>query len=179
MAIFPAMERLSVRDETACDFSHCYNKKMEGSTRCQLHGGNLILERTNKANIRAYRLHKWKERLNEFCDSDTIKSLREEIGIARITLESILNQCADDFDLLIAAPKISMMLKNIESLVSQCNKLEDKLGYTLDKSAAINLAEQIVQIISEHIPEERADLIASQIALAIVGVSQQAQLSDS
>jgi hypothetical protein len=146
---------------------HCVYYAVPGTLRCPIHGGRLDEMHQVKQNLRSYKLAQWRADLDRFQESDGLKSLREEIAISRMTLESILSQCEDKFDLMLAAPKIAMMLEKIQGLVVNCNKLEDRLGLVLDKSAILNLAEEIVQIVGAHVPEETQALIADRIIEAV------------
>jgi hypothetical protein len=118
-----------------------------------------------KQKVRNYRLNKFQSRLNEFADNDQIKSLREEVGIARMLLEEIINMCSDSTELIMASNRISDLVTRIEKLVTACNKLEQSAGLLLDKTTLLGLADVIVEIIGKHIVDE--DIINS-IALEIV-----------
>jgi hypothetical protein len=149
------------------DRSHCLYQAIPGTERCEMHGGNSTLQvQTNKA-IRAYKIAQWQSQIDHFHESDGLKSLREEIAIARITLQAILQKCDNNYDLMLMSAKIAVMLGQIKDLVVACNKLEDRLGLVLDKSAIINLASEIVDIVGTHVPEETLAFIADKIADAV------------
>lgn len=144
----------------------CVYYAMKGINKCPMHGGLEFDQQRAKTN-RSYKLAVWNSEMKRIGESDSLKSLRDEIVIARMTLQGILAQCQDNFDLMMNANKIAMMLEKINALVVNCNKLEDRLGLVLDKSAILNLAEQIVQIVGEHVPEHIQAEIADQIAAAV------------
>ena len=146
----------------------CKYKSIEGTERCEMHGGNFYQQRNAKNGFRAYQLAQWDARLDHFHNADTIKSLREEVAISRMTMEGILLNCATNLDLVLYSSKISLMLNNIKDLVVSCNKLEDRLGLVLDKAAIINLAENIIQIIGDHVPEDKLSLVADKITEAVM-----------
>lgn len=145
----------------------CPYRAMPGTTRCQRHNGPIQEIQYQKAENRSYNLARWRADLERFGDSPTLKSLREEIAISRITLEAIVNKCQDQFDLAMHSPKISLMLSQTEKLVVSCNRLESRLGLVLDKSAVINLAEEIVQIVAGHVDEDTLSLVAFKIQKAV------------
>ncbi len=145
----------------------CPYRAVAGTGRCEKHGGYLKEEYSIKAEERSYNLAKWRTTLDRFGDSPTLKSLREEIAIARMSLEAIVNKCEDQFDLAMNAPKICLMLSQIEKLVVSCNRLEDRLGLVLDRSAVINLAENIVQVISGHVDPDVLEQVALKIQEAV------------
>jgi hypothetical protein len=165
------LEKVPDDDPERCtsyfDMGQCQFRSVPGTTKCSMHGGQFEIQRIEKKNIRAYRLARWQSQFDRFSNDPKIKTLREEIALARLTLEAIINKCNDEHDLLVYSGKIQLMLGQIGKLVVDCNRLENHLGLVLDKSAIINLAEKIVAIISAHIPEDQLNLIAEQIAEAI------------
>lgn len=130
-----------------------YYEAIEGTTCCPLHGGNSQLESLRKQAANQYRLQVWQQRVNEFTESDHVKSLRGEIGILKMVLEQILNSCATANELLLYSPKISQLVTNIEKVVVSCDRLEKSMGMTMDKSTAMKLAADIVDLISSKITD--------------------------
>jgi len=108
----------------------------------------------NKRSIANYRLTKWQARMEEKGNSTSAKSLRDEIGILRMALESLLNSCHDDSDLVLQSSKISDLVLKVEKLVTSCHRLDKSTGALLDKSALISLATTIIAIIAEHVDDE-------------------------
>lgn len=133
----------------------CPYKAIPGYPNCPRHGiSHVKADEKNKAN--QYRIQVWQQRMNEFAESGDVKSLRDEIGILRLLMEETLNKCSDTTTLLIYQSKISDLAMKIEKLVSSCHRLEAKMGMLLDKSAALRLAGQIVEIISSEISDADA-----------------------
>jgi hypothetical protein len=131
----------------------CPYKHVNGSKYCPRHGGNKAIEAQQKEAARNYRLTRWKQRINELADSDGIKSLREEVGILRMLLEEMLNQCNDSVDLLLYSHKISDLVLKIERLVVSCDKLENRMGLLLGKGSILHLAQQYVEVITENVSD--------------------------
>lgn len=128
----------------------------------------------NQAN-RLYNLTKYKERVDQVADHHEVKSLREEIGITRILLERIWNTCEDDTDLQINAGRISDLVTKIEKLVTSCQRLEERRGMLLDKSAVLQFANLVVKVLGDHISDSAllgiiADKIVAELDL-IQGIS--------
>lgn len=127
--------------------------KTNNTDRCVMHGANKTsLSQVNEVK-RNYRLQRWQTRVSELADSDTIKSLREEIGILRMVMEEILNKCDDSIDLLMASQRISDVAMKIEKLVVSCDKLEGRMGQLISKRAIVQLATEYVQVINNHITD--------------------------
>lgn len=131
------------------DTDQCMNEAMLGSKFCPVHGGNQAALLTNKEDLFQYRLIKFKERVQDFATHPSIKNLREEIGVTRLMLESLINQCDDANSLLMHSSKISSLIRDISSLVNSSHKLESSMGVLLDKMSAVQLSQEIVTIISD------------------------------
>ena len=134
----------------------CHNLAVElrdgagWSEKCLVHGGNASLIAQDKAGLKNYRLTKYQQRLGELRSNAFIKDLRDELAILRMILEEKLNSVANPTDLILQSGNISDMVMKIERLVTSCQKLEDRLGVTIDKAKVIAIAEQIIAIISLH-----------------------------
>lgn len=121
--------------------------------------------------LNQYRLQIWQQRMEEFSESPDVKSLRCEIGILRILLENKMTQCQTPQQLLLHSQSIADMLVKMEKLVSSCDRLESRMGMMLDKSAALTLAGQIVEIITSHIDNpEVVDKISNEIITALAKI---------
>lgn len=119
-----------------------------------------------------YDLAMWQSRVEEFSDHDEVKTLRSEIGVLRLLLENTLIKCKNQTDLLLYSAKISELVGKIEKLVMSCNRLEASTGMLLDKSAALHLASQMVEIIGNYVDDAEAiDGIASEIAQVILNMN--------
>lgn len=122
-----------------------------------------------RAEIRNYRLTKWQARVEEFADSDKVKSLREEIGLIRMIIEEVVNRCKDNTELILMSGKISDMVMKAEKLVVSCHKLEASTGLLLDKTAILQLASLLIEIINQYIKDETVmQSISDQIVQTII-----------
>jgi len=177
MAIENKFERCEPDDPNRCQASlkvggQCPYKAMPGGNYCYMHGGNKRVQAEETLRRKQYRLQLWQERLDEFSESEDVKSLREEIGILRIVMEETLNKCKTSHELVLNSSKISDLASRIERLVVSCNKLESHMGMLLDKSAALALASRIVEIISIHVTDgEIIDSISSGIIDALAEIA--------
>lgn len=141
-----------------------YYKVIPGARACPRHGGNTQLESLRKKAANQYRLQLWQQRVNEFTESDYAKSLRSEIGILKMTLEQFIVQAETPQQLLIFAPKIADLVTRIEKVVMSCDRLERNMGQSMDRSTAMKLAADIVDLISRHVNDaETIDAISSGI----------------
>lgn len=129
-----------------CMIVHC-----EGSEYCSRHGGIRGIERAVKAENRMYKLGKWRAAVSRFQDHDQLKSLREEIGIMRMMIDEKLSLCQDAQDLLMASGPLGDMIAKVNKLVLDCNKIETHLAGVLDKTQALQLGQEMVEIIGRHL----------------------------
>ena len=142
-------------DPNRCQFmigsaGQCLNQAVPGGKYCPIHGGGMVEKSRQKKEIKNYYLAKDKYRqiVEAKADSPKLKSLREEIGILRMILETLLNKIEDDVDLIINAPKISDLVMKVEKVVLSANKLEASLGNLLDKQFVINFSNRLIQLIN-------------------------------
>lgn len=151
----------------------CIFEAVESQKYCPKHGGTKAAERDEKHRVHDYRIRIWQTRLDEFAESNNVKNLRGEIAVCRHLLESILNQCKDSNDLLIYSGRISDLSVKINTLVTTCQKFEANAGLMLDKSAALILASQIVEVISQEIKDpESIDRISNGIITIIAQIGK-------
>lgn len=139
----------------------CTNKAVHGSKFCAAHGGNKAVEATAKDSLRGYQLTKWRAKLLQFNDDPKIKSLRDDIGILRMLIETLLNKCDNENDLVLNSGRIADLITRVEKVVSSCQRLEDRMGDHLDKAAALRLGQEIAQIITEQVNEVKTEILES------------------
>jgi hypothetical protein len=151
----------------------------EGIDRCKMHAGGPTLNKQERENIRNYRIAQWQARVEDFATNPQVKSLREEIGILRLTLESVVIKCATPADLIMYASKISDLVMKIEKLVSTCHRLESSLGVMIDKMAAMQLANEMVAIIGDYVKDPTVvSKIADEIGLRIEATGRKLEVAD-
>lgn len=166
-------EKVEADDPNRCQSvlphkGQCWNKAVEGSNYCPAHGGNRAAEIREKESLRTYRLKKFQARASEFEDDDKIKSLRAEIAILRILIEERMNLCTSEMDLMMHSSQLSDLVMKVEKLVSSCNRLEGQLGTMLDKTQALQLGTEIVEIVARHVEnEETLQAVADEILESI------------
>lgn len=152
----------------------CQFRAVDNTKYCPMHGGTAARAFLNRQDNRKYKLAKWQERVNAFADDDQLKSLNDEIGILRMTLENVLVSCHEATDMLLYAPKIADLVQKIERLVVTCHKLEASTGVLLTKKAAFALASQIVDIVGKYVTDPDAvSGIADEIGSAIANVKSE------
>jgi len=143
----------------------CPWQAIEDTPYCKMHQGGTKAAAAPDRVLRNYRLAKWQVRVNEFADNPQVKSLREEIGILRMILEEVLCRCEDANDLLIYSNKISDYVQKIEKIISSCHRLEQSSGFLLDKTAILQIANTIIEIVSTRVDDP---ILLNQISEEII-----------
>ena len=141
----------------------CINISTEGSNFCLVHGGNKAVEAAEAKKLRNYRIQRYNIRLGELRSSNHIKDLRDEVAILRILLEEKMNLITNSNQLALQTGAISDLVVKIEKVVTSCQRLEEKTGIMLDKNRVVQMAEQIIAIITKHIEDtEVLELLADE-----------------
>lgn len=131
----------------------CHYKAMEGSKHCIRHGGAKDQKRLEKERVSNYNLNKYQARLEEKRSHANIKSLRDEIGITRMLLETFINKCNDDHELLMYHSQINQLTQTLEKLIKSCQHLEERNSYLLDKDQLYIIIDSITQTISKYVTD--------------------------
>jgi hypothetical protein len=138
------------RCKGAIPSGQCLNRAAEGSEYCLAHNG---VDRAPARNLRQYLLDKAHDqaRLAQFAEHEEIKSLRDEIALARMLVERRWNMVQTDTDLLAACGTLNTLLLTIERLVKSCHQIEQSLGALLARQSVIKLGQQVCQIIIDRL----------------------------
>ena len=143
----------------------CPNIAVPGSKYCRVHAGAACSPAKQAAHN--YQLTVFQARMERMADSDIIKSLRDEIGLLRMILETQLNRCKDDTDLLLSSQTIGDLIMKIERLVISSSKLDRELGRVVDRQAILSFATQVISIIADNVDADLTAKIATAILAAI------------
>lgn len=155
----------------------CWNEAEPGSEHCAACGGH---DRTRQQDYTQYLLTKpeYRKRLAQLTDHDDVKSLRDEIAIARMLIEERLNGIKSDHDLLAACGPLNQLLLTVERLVKSAHVLEQNLGLLMSKETAMRLAARLGDIVVEVLKEEalpRHEEVADEIFARFASCIQAAQ----
>jgi hypothetical protein len=121
---------------------------------CPIHSSaNKAKKAEAEARLDQYRVAQYRARIADLATNPKVKSLRDEIAILRMTLEAILQKSTDAQSLFMNSSRIGDIAVRIEKLVASCHNLEVKSGMLLDKTAVVNLAEQLVQAITAFVDD--------------------------
>ena len=147
---------LMEKEKNICSFLGCNRETEEGSDYCLKHGGAFVRKRKKIEGLRNYRLNRYKQRANELVESEKLKDLRDEVAILRILLEERFNACEDTATLILHSGTISDLILKINQLVTSCHKLDLQLGDMLDREVVMEMADKIIELISEEVNDSEA-----------------------
>ena len=150
----------------------CWSVAEPGCDRCRVHGGR---DKEAVEDKRLYLLTKAQHRMRlaQLSEHEQIKSLRDEIALARMLIEERFNKVKNDSDLISAFGPINTALLTVERLVKSAHSIEQNLGALLSKPTVLALGQSISQVIVEELEgvddyEAIVDRINHRIVEAIV-----------
>ena len=149
----------------------CQNRAEDGSDYCRACGGE---NRAPARRLRQYFLAKAQDRtrLAQFAEHEEVKSLRDEIALARVLIERRFNLIQNDADLLAACGPLNQLLLTVERLVKSAHAIEKSLGTLLARTSVLRVGQQICQIIVDRLEgvpnyEQIVDAIITDIVATI------------
>lgn len=150
----------------------CWFKAIPNSKFCIRCGGASQAAKNENTLLRNYRLQQYAARVGELASNSEIKSLREEIGIVRMTLESLLNSCKTQNEVLIYIDKINSLVDNIKKLIESSQKLEEKNNNLLDRKVVIVIGDSIVSLLAQYITDpDQLNEIGGKICESIINAA--------
>lgn len=132
---------------------------------CRMHG-SAAGKAVKKEARRLYNLQKFKS-IEAYLDPDVGTNLDEELAVQRMMLQTILNKCETEVDLVMSAPAISQMTREIRETMKDNKKLKSQMGELLDRAAIHKLADRLVAVMSKHAPADKMDELSVDVAAAI------------
>lgn len=128
----------------------------DGATYCHLHGANRQLEAQDKEEVRNLLLHRYKAEIKRLGSSEHVMSLRDEIGVLRMMLERILNNCRGDADLMLFSPQLSELVMKVGKIVTDCHKIEERTGQLLSREELGAFALTVIQLVNDNVTDPEA-----------------------
>ena len=148
------IERVNVEDDPrrcqgATRSGQCWNVASEGSNLCPMCSGRDMVEE----NRRGYILTnpRLQERLTQLSAPEEIKSLQQEVAMAKMLIEERYNLVKTDQDAISAHGAINSMLLTVEKLISRSHILEQNLGQLFHKSTVIQMIQDFIKIVDDEI----------------------------
>jgi len=162
-------------DPTRCQgvgpIGQCLYKAVPGGTHCMRCGGNKQLDKIEKENTDMYRVDMFRARIARMKNNGEVKSLSNEVAILRMLMEEKLRVCTSETDLIMASASIGDLVLKIDRVVVSCHKLEKNLGQHLDKSALLQFAGEVVELIGNVVTDKDQIKAVADGILKIIGNS--------
>jgi hypothetical protein len=154
-----------------CEFTYsqgqCSEEALEGERYCRLH----IHIDPDKHQKRLYNLlkYKYRTRYEQIGDHEALRSLRDEVAIAKMMLEETLNNIQNDSEFAASRGELAQQLATVEKLVASMIKMETSLGSLLAKPTLLKIAGEMVQILLEKLRDiPNHELLIDEISVAIL-----------
>lgn len=129
------------------------SQKWDGPQYCMRHGANKLLEASDKQAVRMYQSAKWQAQIDHMADHPRIKSLAEEVGIIRMTLQAKLNAMTDEKDLLMNASGIVSLTNSVQALIKTWQHVEERSGQVLDRAKMTAFSAYLMEILTRYIDD--------------------------
>jgi hypothetical protein len=138
------------RCKGATPAGQCMNEAEDGCENCLIHNGQVSAISPTK---RIYLLTRAaaRNRLAELAEHDEVKSLREEIALTRMMIETQFNGINSDLDWAMRWPAIERGIRTVHGLVKDCHVIEQNLGSMLSKTTVLSLANRICQVVIDRL----------------------------
>jgi hypothetical protein len=121
---------------------------MEDTKFCALHTrGDAEASIRTQYNLSKYR---YRNRYDNFYENEALRSLRDEVALARTVLEERMNMINNSAEFIAACPQLNTLFLTVERLVNTCHRLETSLGSLLSKPTLLRIVQKIVDILTEE-----------------------------
>ena len=139
-----------IRCKGSVGHEQCWNRAVTGSEFCEAHHGR---DKLPAMNMRQYLLAEANQtRLTQFADSHSIKSLRNEIGMAKMLNERILNMAlASDTEVLQRSHQVNRLLLVTARLQRTSVALERSLSGLLSKHTVLGFAYGAIEVLANRL----------------------------
>lgn len=98
------------------------------------------------------------------------RTLANEVALLRILLETQLNKCSTEYDLLTNEATISRLIENITKCLTANNKMEERIGELLTLEQVIMMLQSFFNMVIQYIPDpEQQEKIAIELNAMIHG----------
>lgn len=133
-------------------YGQCSVEALAGQDYCKMHGGSLKAAQSHER--RLYQLMKAEDqqRMADLSGMNQVKTLSQEIAMARMLLEKRWNLIKDDNDLIAGCAPLNQLLLTIERLIKSTHDMEEKLNMVMGRDVLIAYIKNVVMILNEELP---------------------------
>lgn len=124
----------------------CPFEKANGTDYCPRHQG---AGKGTRQEIRKYAFVMWKQKFEDKADHPGINDLNEEIAVLQMTLESRINNCKDETELLMYSGQITNLIEKIAVVNEKWHKMKMQTNAVMDKQQALAFIQALSEIIDD------------------------------
>lgn len=157
------------RCQASSGSAQCNGVAIEGGKFCPRHNTTSIAQ--TPARLRQYHLINsyLKPGYEHFAENENIKSLRDEVALARALLERRTNLINSDADLLANSGAVNQQLLVLQKLVTSMHTLDKSLDNLISREALLVCAQALYNIVAEELEGiEDYELITDRIGTRMV-----------
>ena len=117
---------------------------------CVIHGNHEVRHAVDKE-LYEFTRTEVLARLGKFKSHPEAMKLTTELGVLRITLESLLNKCTDNYEFVTNSAMISSLIGSIERTLTANLKLEKHMSSLLSLTQVIQLAQSLYNAVCHYV----------------------------
>ena len=119
---------------------------------CVIHGNHSI-RKSETDELYEFKRTEVLSRLAKFRQHPDAMKLTTELGVLRLTLEALLNKCADNYEFVTNSATISSLIGSIERTLTANLKMEKHMNDLLSLTQVIQMAQQFFNVVTQHIKD--------------------------
>lgn len=131
----------------------CWSRALDGSDYCLKCGRPADTTAALEEQRRQYHLTeaRYRTRLAQLAEHSDVKSLRDEIALARLLVERRFELIKNDADLINACGQLNALLLTVDRLVKSAHSIEQSLGVLLARDTVLRLGQSICEILADEL----------------------------
>lgn len=134
----------------------CMNVAMPQQKFCKAHISSNA-NQLGRESRKLYDLAMFRARMDDMLSNEDFRTLSEELSLSRILLEELFKSTKGETNLLIInSTKINDCVSRIQKLVQAIHLIEKNSGELLDKNSIVQLAGNIINIITKYVDDVEA-----------------------
>lgn len=139
------------RCQASAGSNQCNAVALEGEKFCAQHSGSRVTK--TPAKLRQYHLLNTylKDSYEKFSENENIKTLRDEVSLARALLERRLNLITCDADVLANSGAVNQQFLVLQKLVTSMHTLDKSLNNLVSREDLIACANALYSVVAEEL----------------------------
>jgi len=140
---------------------------------CPIHGNHSV-RKNNDETLYQFSRTEVLHRLEAFRSHPDSMKLTTELGVLRMTLETLINKCTDNFELVTNSAAISNLISSIDKTLTSNMKLEKHMNDLLSLGQVIAMAQAFFNVVIQYVKDPDAiEQIAQQFETIMQNPSEE------